>query len=74
MWVGRVKREVSRVGDHCGQWPLAEIRKRLQEGVAYNFDSAVPGTGAKCVLRHQIPVHCKDFSVMLFPASNWELV
>ena len=48
--------------------------EKVSKGRAYNFDSAVPGTGAKCVLRYQIPMYGKDFSIMLFPASNWEFV
>ena len=48
--------------------------EKVTGGRTYNFDRAVPGTGAKCVLRYQIPMYCKDFSIMLFPASNWEFV
>ena len=46
----------------------------LEEGITYNFDSAVPGTGTECVLRYQIPMYGKDFSIMLFPASNRKLI
>ena len=41
---------------------------------AYNFDSSVPGTGAKRVFRYQIPMYCKYFPIMLFPASDWEFI
>ena len=65
-------------GFACGgplwQRPLVETGRRLQKERAYNFDSAVPGTGAERVLRYQIPMYCKDFSVMLLPAPNWEFV
>lgn len=43
-------------------------------GRAYNFDSAVPGTGAKRVFRYQIPMYCKDFPIMLFPASDRKFI
>ena len=74
MWVGSVRREVSRVGDHCGEGTLMKVRWMLEEGVAYNFDSAVPGTGAECVLRYQIPMYSKDFPIMLLPATNRKLI
>ena len=47
---------------------------KVTGGHAYNFDSAVPGTGAERVLGYQIPMYCKHFSIMLFPAPNWEFI
>ena len=68
------------LGGRCRVWETTVVKaisrdqKKVTGGRAYNFDSAVPGTRAKCVLRYQIPMYCKDFSIMLFPASNWEFV
>ena len=86
-WVGRVWREVGRWGDHCrlhvsrGLW-----RQGLKRGVgdsdvegdgdggSYHFDSAIPGARAEGILRYQVPVYSEDFSIMLFPALDRELV
>lgn len=46
---------------------------REMEG-SYHFDSTIPGARAKGVLRYQVPVYSEDFSIMLFPALNRELV
>ncbi len=68
------------LGGMCRVWETTVAKAvsgdpdKVIGGRAYNFDSAVPGTGAERVLRYQIPVYCKDFPIMLFPASNWEFV
>ncbi len=72
--------ELGGLGGRCRVWgttvvmAVSGVPENVTGGRAYNFDSTVPGTGAKCVLRYQIPMYCKDFSIMLFPASNWEFV
>ena len=40
----------------------------------YHSDGTVPGAGAECFLRHQVPVHGPDFSHVLFPGLNGEFI
>ena len=44
------------------------------DGGSYHFDSAIPGARAEGVLRYQVPVYSEDFSIMLFPTLDRELV
>ena len=84
-WVGRVWREVGRWGDHCGLHVSCGLgRQGLKRGVgdrnvegdggSDHFDSAIPGARAEGVLRYQIPVYSEDFSIMLFPTLDRELI
>ena len=43
-------------------------------GRVYHSDGTVPGAGAECILRHQVPVHGEDLSHVLFPGLNGELI
>lgn len=43
-------------------------------GYLYHSDSTVPGAGAECIFRHQVPVHGENLSHVLFPGLDGELV
>ena len=42
-------------------------------GIAkYNFDSAIPGTGAERILGNQIPLDSEYFSIVFWPNLDWK--
>lgn len=44
-------------------------------GIAkYNFYSAIPGTGAKCILGDQIPLDSEYLSIVFWPNLHWKSV
>ena len=67
------------MGFHCvwGIVRVVGIRRGMvswEEGGMYHSDGTVPGAGAECILRHQVPVHGVDLSHVLFPGLNGELI
>lgn len=72
-WVGMVRRESVRVGDHWMNVVSAEKGKILGkskaggQGDTNDLYSPVPGTGAKGILSHEVPVYGEDLSLVLLP-------
>lgn len=51
-WMGRVRREVGRVGFHCETIRIVGTGDVNKQGTAYHSNSTIPGARAKCILGH----------------------